>query len=52
MSAAEAQGEHHLGFQLHRHNRVAEAEFFYRRALNLDPEFKEAWTNLGLAVLT
>ncbi len=51
MSAAEAQAEHHLGFQLHRHNRVAEAEPFYRRALDLDPEFKEAWTNLGLAVL-
>jgi Flp pilus assembly protein TadD len=51
MIAAEAQAEHNLGFQLHRHNRVAEAEPFYRRALNLDPGFKEAWTNLGLAVL-
>ncbi len=51
MIAAEAQAEHNLGFQLHRHNRVAEAEAFYRRALDLDREFKEAWTNLGLAVL-
>jgi Flp pilus assembly protein TadD len=52
MIIAEAQAEHNLGFQLHRHSRVAEAEPFYRRALNLDPEFKEAWTNLGLAVLS
>jgi Flp pilus assembly protein TadD len=50
--SAEAQAEHNFGFQLHRHNRVVEAEPFYRRALELDPDFKEAWTNLGLALLT
>jgi Flp pilus assembly protein TadD len=51
MSAAEAQTEHNLGFHLHRHNRVVEAEPFYRRVVALDPEFKEAWMNLGLAIL-
>jgi Tfp pilus assembly protein PilF len=51
MITAAAQAEHNLGFQLHLHNRVTEAEPFYRRALALDPEFKEAWINLGLAVL-
>ena len=40
--SAEAQAEHNFGFQLHRHNRVVEAEPFYRRALELDPDFKEA----------
>jgi Flp pilus assembly protein TadD len=30
---------------------MAEAEGFYRKALALDPDFKEAWMNLGLAVL-
>jgi Flp pilus assembly protein TadD len=48
MNSAEA---HNLGLQLHRHHRVAEAELYYRRAVELDPEFKEAWINLGLAVL-
>jgi Flp pilus assembly protein TadD len=51
MSTAEAQIEHNLGFQLHLRNRVVEAEPFYRRAVALDPDFKEAWTNLGLAIL-
>src|SRR3984957_9970369 len=51
MSAAEAQAEHNLGYHLHRHNRVVEAEPFYRRALLFDPDFKEDWTNLGLALL-
>ena len=52
MNTAVAEGEHNHGFYLHRQNRVVEAELFYRRALALDPDFKEAWTNLGLALLT
>ncbi|HEY1411759.1 MAG TPA: tetratricopeptide repeat protein, partial [Rhodopila sp.] len=51
MTRTAAQAEHNLGFHLHLHNRVEEAEPFYRRAVGLDPEFKEAWMNLGLAVL-
>jgi tetratricopeptide (TPR) repeat protein len=51
MNAAEARTQHNLGLQLHRHHLVAEAEPYYRRAVELDPEFQEAWTNLGLAVL-
>ena len=52
MDTIAARNEHNQGFHLHLHNRVAEAEPFYHRALALDPEFKEAWTNLGLALLT
>ena len=51
MNTAAAQTEHNLGFHLHRHNRLTEAEPFYQRAVALDPDFKEAWMNLGLAVL-
>lgn len=51
MNIDAAQAEHNQGFHLHRHNRVAEAEPFYQRAVALDPGFKEAWMNLGLAVL-
>jgi Flp pilus assembly protein TadD len=51
MSTAAAQTEHNLGFHLHLHNRMEEAEPFYRRAIGLDPDFREAWMNLGLAVL-
>jgi Flp pilus assembly protein TadD len=51
MITASAQHEHNLGFNLHRQNRAAEAEPFYRKALALAPEFKEAWMNLGLAAL-
>lgn len=47
-----ARAEHDQGFHLHRHNRVTEAEPFYQRAVALDPGFKEAWMNLGLAMLT
>jgi Flp pilus assembly protein TadD len=31
---------------------MAEAEPFYHRAVALDPEFKEAWMNLGLVILS
>jgi Flp pilus assembly protein TadD len=51
MNSAAAQTEHNIGFNLHLHNRMEEAEPFYRRAVGLDPDFKEAWMNLGLAVL-
>jgi Flp pilus assembly protein TadD len=51
MITAAAQSEHNIGFQLHLHNRVVEAEPFYRRAVALAPDFKEAWMNLGLAIL-
>jgi tetratricopeptide (TPR) repeat protein len=51
MDIAESQAEHNRGFHLHLHNRIAEAEPFYRRAIALDPDFKEAWMNLGLAML-
>ncbi|WP_428540380.1 tetratricopeptide repeat protein [Rhodopila sp.] len=52
MINAAAQAEHNHGFHLHLHNRVREAEPFYHRAVALDPAFKEAWVNLGLAALT
>ena len=52
MINAAAQAEHNHGFHLHLHNRVREAEPFYHRAVALDPAFKEAWINLGLAALT
>jgi tetratricopeptide (TPR) repeat protein len=51
MTIAASRTQHSLGFQLHRLDRPAEAVDFYRRAVTLDPEFKEAWMNLGLAVL-
>jgi Flp pilus assembly protein TadD len=51
MITAAAQSEHNIGFQLHFHNRVVEAEPYYRRAVALAPDFTEAWMNLGLAVL-
>ena len=51
MNRAKSLTEHNLGLDLHRQNRLVEAESFYRNALALDPNFKEAWMNLGLAVL-
>src|ERR1700751_142397 len=51
MITAAAQSEHDQGFRLHLENRLAEAEPFYRRAVALAPDFKEAWMNLGLAIL-
>jgi Tfp pilus assembly protein PilF len=50
MDISAAQTEHNQGYHLHLHNRVVEAEPFYQRAVSLDPGFKEAWMNLGLAV--
>ena len=52
MISTAAQAEHNQGFHLHLHNRLQEAEPFYHRAVALDPSFKEAWINLGLAALT
>jgi Flp pilus assembly protein TadD len=52
MYSAAAQIEHDQGFRLHLHNRMTEAEPFYHKALALEPDFKEAWMNLGLAVLS
>jgi Flp pilus assembly protein TadD len=49
MSSATA--EHNHGFHLHLHGRASEAEPFYRRAVVLDPDFTQAWINLGLAVI-
>ena len=47
-----SQTEHDQGFRLHLLNQVKEAEPFYRKAVALDPAFKEAWMNLGLAVMS
>jgi Flp pilus assembly protein TadD len=44
--------EHNRGFDLHVQGRLSEAEACYRNALSLDPDFKEAWMNLGLVLLT
>jgi tetratricopeptide (TPR) repeat protein len=52
MTLAASQIEHNHGLQLHLQNRVTEAEPFYRRALALDPDFSQAWMNLGLARLS
>ena len=51
MISQAAQTQHEAGFHFHLHHRLDEAEPCYRRALALEPTFKEAWTNLGLAVL-
>jgi Flp pilus assembly protein TadD len=51
MNTAAALIEHNQGFHLHLHHRLAEAEPFYRRAIAFDPDFEEAWINLGLVVL-
>jgi tetratricopeptide (TPR) repeat protein len=40
--------EHQQGFDLHLRGQTSEAAACYRRALQIDPEFKEAWMNLGL----
>jgi tetratricopeptide (TPR) repeat protein len=52
MDTAAAHIEHNQGFHLHRHNRMEEAEPFYHRAVALDPDFKEAWMNMGLVILS
>jgi Flp pilus assembly protein TadD len=52
MILAAALDEYNVGFQLHLHNRLTEAEPFYQRAVALDPEFTDAWMNLGLALLS
>ena len=52
MDIATALAEHNDGFHLHQHDEAEEAEPFYRRAVALDPEFQEAWMNLGLALLS
>lgn len=52
MTQASAQAEFAKGYDIHLQGRAAEAEPFYRRAVGLDPELKEAWMNLGLAALS
>jgi Flp pilus assembly protein TadD len=52
MTLAQSHIEHERGFTLHCHGLVREAEPFYRAALALDPEFREAWMNLGLAAFS
>ena len=52
MDTEAAHVEHNQGFHLHRHDRIEEAEPFYHRAVALDPDFKEAWMNLGLVILS
>jgi Flp pilus assembly protein TadD len=52
MDATAAHVEHNQGFHLHLHHRIREAEPFYHKALALDPDFKEAWMNLGLVILS
>src|SRR4051794_23705296 len=52
MTLTQSHIEHERGFALHSHGLITEAEPFYRAALSLDPEFKEAWMNLGLAAFS
>ena len=52
MTPAAAQAAHSQGFNLHLQGLAKEAEPHYRKAIELDPEFKEAWINLGLAVFS
>ncbi len=52
MNLIESRAMHHQGLELHRQNRIAEAEGCYRRAIGLDPDFSEAWVNLGLVALS
>ena len=51
MTLAAAQTHHDHALHLHNENRLPEAEHAYRQALALDPEFVEAWINLGLVSL-
>jgi Flp pilus assembly protein TadD len=51
MNTAASRNEHDQGFRLHLLNQTKEAEPFYRKAIALDPAFKEAWMNLGLVVM-
>lgn len=52
MTLVAAQAEHTQGLKLHLQGLVKEAEPHYRKALALDPEFKEAWINLGLVAFS
>ncbi len=47
----EALSLHTYGLELHRQGKNAEADLYYRRALRVDPGFREAWVNLGLTAL-
>jgi Flp pilus assembly protein TadD len=51
MPTPAAQLAHNHGLLHHRASRFAEAEPHYRRAIALDPDFTEAWINLGLVLL-
>ncbi|HQT77061.1 MAG: hypothetical protein B7Z80_08965 [Rhodospirillales bacterium 20-64-7] len=52
MTHAAAIDRHSHAYQLHRQIRVAEAVPLYREALALDPGYRDAWSNLGLALLS
>ena len=52
MTRALSPTEHERGFSLHCQGLVKEAEPFYRTAVSLNPDFKEAWMNLGLAAFS
>jgi Flp pilus assembly protein TadD len=52
MTLTLSQTEHNRGFNLHARGLVREAEPHYRSALADNPEFKEAWMNLGLAAFS
>jgi Flp pilus assembly protein TadD len=49
MTRASSLAQHTKAFTLHTSGAPSEAEPFYRAALAIDPDFKEAWMNLGLA---
>jgi Flp pilus assembly protein TadD len=52
MTLAASQTAHTRGFTLHCQGLAKEAEPFYRSALALNPDLKEAWMNLGLVAFT
>jgi Flp pilus assembly protein TadD len=51
MIDATAQDFHHHAYDLHRQGRAADAVPYYQKAIDLDPSYRDAWCNLGLALL-